>query len=75
MRQVPLGSPTGDQESEIETLLHAPNISLTVMLGVVKIEISCGSDYEAHVLFDDLVERLEAGQEITISPCGPTKPA
>lgn len=51
-----------------ETLLHAPNISVSVLFDTVKIEISCGDDYAAQVLFDDMVERLEAGQEINIKP-------
>lgn len=51
-----------------ETIVHAPNISLSVLFGRVQIEIDCKSDYEAQVLFDDLTERLEAGQEISIKP-------
>jgi hypothetical protein len=52
----------------VETLLHAPNISVSVLMGRVSIEIDCASDYEAQVLFDDLSERLSAGQEISITP-------
>lgn len=48
-----------------ELLLHAP---VTVLMGVVKIEIDCRDDYQAQVLFDDLVERLGSGQSITIEP-------
>jgi hypothetical protein len=57
-----------NEREKIETLLHAPNISLTVMFDTVKIEIECSSDYAAQVLFDDLSGRLEAGQEISIEP-------
>lgn len=54
--------------SKTETLVHAPNISLTVLFDTVTIEIKCKSDYEAHVLFDDLSERFDAGHEISIKP-------
>ena len=52
----------------IETLLNAPNLSISVLFDTVKIEIQCGSDYAAQVLFDDLAQRLEAGEEISITP-------
>lgn len=55
-----------DEETEI--LLHAPNISVSVIFSAVRIEIWCRGEYEAQVLFDDLVSRLQSGQEITIEP-------
>lgn len=57
----------------VENILHSPNISLTVLFDTVKIEIACADDYQAQVLFDDLAERLESGQEISIKPGGPEK--
>ena len=57
-----------DDTNMVENILYSPNVDLTVMLDTVKIIIKCASDYEARVLFDDLVERLESGQEISIKP-------
>jgi hypothetical protein len=41
-------------------------VAISVMFDIVKIEIICGDDYAAQVLYDDLVERLGAGQGITL---------
>lgn len=56
-----------DEETE-ETICKQDNIAITVLWDTVKIEITCSSDYEAQVLFDDLVERFETGQTISIEP-------
>lgn len=56
---------------EIETLMHSPKVVVSVLFDIVKIELSCGSDYAAQVLYDDLVQRLEAGEEISITPGPP----
>ena len=60
-------------DEKIDELLHAQNISVSVFLNTVKIEIECGGDYEAQVLFEDLIERLQDGQEISITPTRPDR--
>ena len=54
----------------IETLIRAKKVVLGVRFDTVTIELVCGGDYEAQVLFDDLAERMQAGQEISIDPTG-----
>lgn len=49
-------------------------VAISVMFDIVKIEIICGDDYTAQVLYDDLVERLGAGQGITLG-LGQKEPA
>jgi hypothetical protein len=53
-----------------ETICKQDKIAVTVLFNTVKIEISCASNYEARVLFDDLVARFEAGEEVSIVPIG-----
>ena len=61
----------GGMSQKVETLLCAKKIILGVLFDTVKIELVCHNDYEAQVLYDDLVERLQAGQEISIDPVAP----
>ena len=42
-------------------------LAVSVLFVVVKIEVICGDDYEAQVLYDDLIERLQAGEGISLS--------
>jgi len=42
------------------------NISVSVALDVVTLQIKCGDGYEAQVLYDDLRERLESGQGLAL---------
>jgi hypothetical protein len=42
-------------------------LALSVLFDTVTIEVICGDDYEAQVLYDDLVERMQAGEGITLS--------
>lgn len=44
------------------------SILLGVMFDTVEIKIVCDSDYGAQVLYDDLVDRLQAGQGIILAP-------
>jgi hypothetical protein len=47
--------------------LGGRQLAISIMFDVVKLEIICGDDYEASVLYDDLLERLRAGEDISIS--------
>lgn len=38
-------------------------IAVSVMFDVVKIEIICGDIYLAQVMYDDIIERLQRGDE------------
>jgi hypothetical protein len=42
-------------------------IAVSVLFDVVTVEIICGDAYEAQVLFDDLIQRLQSGEGITLS--------
>lgn len=42
-------------------------IAVSVLWDTVKVEIICGDDYEAQVLYDDLTDRLQKGEGITLS--------
>jgi len=41
-------------------------IAISVMFDIVKIEIAVGDDYEAQVLYDDLIERMQSGEGISL---------
>lgn len=51
-------------------------IAISVLMDVVTIEVICGDNYEAQVLYDDLVDRLRSGEGMTLSarPVAPTPP-
>lgn len=55
--------------AENETILGRRHITLKVLFDMVSIEITCDSNYEAQVLFDDITERTAQGQQIIIEPC------
>jgi hypothetical protein len=42
-------------------------MAVSVIFDVVKIEVHCKDNYEAQVLYDDVVERMQAGEGITLS--------
>ncbi len=42
-------------------------IAVSVMFDVVSIEIHCGDEYAAQVTYDDLVDRLQKGEGLTLS--------
>jgi hypothetical protein len=46
-------------------------IAVSVIFDTVKLEIICGDDYEAQVLYDDLIERLRSGEGISLSVLSP----
>jgi hypothetical protein len=41
-------------------------VEVAVIFDSVQITIHCGDDYEAQVLYDDIVERLAAGESLSI---------
>ena len=43
-------------------ILPASKTNLKVLFDTVSIEIVCADDYEAQVLFDDICDRLKAGE-------------
>lgn len=47
-------------------------IAVSVQMDTVHIELICGDLYAAQVLYDDLIDRLRAGEGITLSVA--TKP-
>jgi hypothetical protein len=42
-------------------------MAISVIFDVVRIEIRCGDEYAAQVAFDDISQRLEAGEGVLIS--------
>lgn len=42
-------------------------VAVSVRFDTVSIEVICGGDYEAQVLYDDLIDRLRNGEGFTIS--------
>ncbi len=48
-------------------------MAISVLFDVVSVEIICGDDYEAQVLYDDITERLQKGDGISLSVRQPSK--
>ena len=46
--------------------LGGKKLAISVLFDTVKLEIICGDDYEALVLYEDLLERLRSGQNVSI---------
>jgi hypothetical protein len=42
-------------------------LAVSVMFSTVKLELDCGDSYEAQVLYDDILDRLKAGEGLTLS--------
>ena len=42
-------------------------VAVSVLFDSVNIEIICGDDYLAQVLYDDLIDRLRSGKGITLA--------
>lgn len=40
--------------------------AISIFGGTVTIEVICGDDYEAEVLYDDLIERIKSGQGFSL---------
>ena len=57
-----------EETVEVETIRYVPKVVLGVQVNVVKIEFTCSDAYDAQVLFEDLSDRLEAGEEISLKP-------
>ena len=50
--------------------LSGKKLAVSVKFDVVQLEIICGDDYEAQVLFDDLIDRLRDGEGISLNILG-----
>lgn len=46
-------------------------MAVSVLFDTVTVEIICGDDYLAQVLYDDIVERMQSGQGISLGLVGP----
>lgn len=57
-----------------ETLAVPRKVAVDVLGDTVKLHIICGDDYEAQVLYDDIVERLRAGESISLNLVRPALP-
>jgi hypothetical protein len=42
-------------------------VAVSVRFDTVMLEVICGDEYEAQVLYDDLVDRLKSGEGISLS--------
>lgn len=42
-------------------------LAISVLFNTVSVEIICADGYEAQVLYDDLVERMQSGEGICLS--------
>lgn len=47
--------------------LSGKHINVSVLFDTVQIEIACGDDYEAQVLFDDVADTLKRNGSVTIA--------
>lgn len=50
-----------------ETIGTPNKIALRVQFDTVHVELICGDEYAAQVLYDDMLDRLKAGEGLTIS--------
>jgi hypothetical protein len=57
---------------EVPSRLNAGDfrVSISVVFDAVKIQIECGDAYQARVMHDDLVDRLSAGENVSIHLLG-----
>jgi hypothetical protein len=46
--------------------LVGKKLAISVMFDVVGVEIHCGDEYEAQVLYDDLIERMRSGEGFSL---------
>lgn len=49
-----------------DLLLTKGKLEVDVLFDTVSIKISCGDDYAAQVVFDDIVDRLRRGEGLTL---------
>jgi hypothetical protein len=47
--------------------LVGKRLSIGVIFDTVTVQIICGSDYEAQVLHDDIMERIRSGEGVAIA--------
>ena len=52
--------------SNAKEIMSTAGFAIEVMLDTVKLELRCADEYEAQVLFDDLADRLQSGQPLTL---------
>ena len=50
-----------------ENIIAGKKIALSVKLDVVSIQIICKDEYFANVLYDDILDRLQAGDGVMIA--------
>jgi hypothetical protein len=41
-------------------------LAVSISFDVVRIDVICGDNYEAQVLYDDIIERMKSGEGITL---------
>jgi hypothetical protein len=51
----------------VPTDMVGKKVAVSVLFDSVNIEIICGDDYLAQVLYDDLIDRLRSGKGITLA--------
>ena len=49
-----------------DELIADGRVSVSVLLNTVRIELICGDGYAAQVLYDEIVERLQRGNGLTL---------
>jgi hypothetical protein len=54
-----------------ERLISGKKIMVTKKFDIVSIEIHCGDEYEAAVLFDDVLNRIRSGEGVFIGNSSP----
>ena len=50
----------------MSTDLVGKKVAISIKFDVVSIEIICGDEYFAEVLYDDLIERMRSGEGISL---------
>lgn len=52
----------------VQSVLSSVKVELRVLFDVVTINLHCASNYEAQVLFEDILDRVKDGQPLIIAP-------
>lgn len=55
-------------------MLTKGQVVVSVIFDIVKVEIHCGDEYEAQSAYDEIIERLRAGEGLTLGLSQPTGP-
>ena len=50
-----------------EVIARPYKLAVNIMLDTVSIELICGDEYAAEVLYDDIIDRLKAGEGLTLT--------